>query len=120
MYSTQQYRLSLPSARHGQVWNCRLGCSGRSSRDGSAYSVCVGRSHGTLSHRDEKCSARSIPVEQLDELVWQDLCEMLLHPDRITTALSCAQGGQWLPQELQARPENLRKARMSLEQQMER
>ncbi|HEU5383209.1 MAG TPA: recombinase family protein, partial [Ktedonobacteraceae bacterium] len=99
---------------------CRLGCIGRSSRGGYAYYVCVGRSHGTISHRDEKCPARSIPVEQLDELVWQDVCEMLTHPDRIASALYRAQGGQWLPQELQARRENLRKARVSLEQQMER
>ncbi len=99
---------------------CRLGCNGRSSRGGYAYYVCVGKSHGTISHRDEKCSARSIPVEQLDELVWQDVCEMLMHPDQIATALYRAQGGQWLPQELQARRENLRKARVSLEQQMER
>ena len=67
-----------------------------------------------------KCSARSIPVEQLDELVWQDVCEVLTHPDKIADALYRAQGGQWLPQELQARRENLRKARVSLEQQMER
>ena len=99
---------------------CRLGCIGRSSRGGYAYYVCVGRSHGTISHRDEKCSARSIPVEQLDELVWQDVCEMLTHPEKIAAALYRAQGGQWLPQELQARRENLRKARVSLEQQMER
>src|SRR5258706_5232320 len=45
---------------------------------------------------------------------------MLTHPDRIANALYRAQGGQWLPQELQARRENLRKARVSLEQQMER
>lgn len=50
----------------------RLGCIGRGSRGGYAYYVCVGKSHGTISHRDEKCSARSIPVEQLDALVWQD------------------------------------------------
>ncbi|HEU5229000.1 MAG TPA: recombinase family protein, partial [Ktedonobacteraceae bacterium] len=99
---------------------CRLGCIGRSSRGGYAYYVCVGRSHGTISHRDEKCSARSVPVEQLDALVWQDVCEMLTHPDSIAAALYRAQGGQWLPQELQARRENLRKARVSLEQQMER
>ncbi len=99
---------------------CRLGCIGRSSRGGYAYYVCVGRSHGTISHRDEKCSARSIPVEQLDELVWQDVCEMLTHTDTIATALYRAQGGQWLPQELQARREHLRKARVSLEQQAER
>jgi len=99
---------------------CRLGCVGRSSRGGYTYYVCHGKSHGIISRRDEKCPARSIPVEQLDELVWQDLCEMLTHPDTIATALYRAQGGQWLPQELQARRENLRKARVSLEQQMER
>jgi hypothetical protein len=77
---------------------CRLGCIGRSSRGGYAYYVCVGKSHGTISHRDEKCSARSVPVEQLDELVWQDVCDMLMHPDTITTALYRAQGGQWLPE----------------------
>jgi site-specific DNA recombinase len=99
---------------------CRLGCVGRSSRGGYAYYICHGKSHGIISRRDEKCSARSVPVEQLDELVWQDVCEMLTHPDMITTALYRAQGGQWLPQELQARRENLRKARVSLEQQMER
>jgi hypothetical protein len=76
---------------------CRLGCIGRSSRGGYAYYVCVGRSHGTISHREEKCLARSIPVEQLDELVWQDVCEMILHPEQIATALYRAQGGQWLP-----------------------
>jgi hypothetical protein len=45
---------------------------------------------------------------------------MLTHTDKIAAALYRAQGGQWLPQELQARRENLRQARVSLEQQMER
>jgi site-specific DNA recombinase len=99
---------------------CRLGCVGRSSRGGYAYYVCHGKSHGIISRRDEKCSARSVPVEQLDELVWQDVCEILTHPDMLAAALYRAQGGQWLPQELQARRENLRKARVSLEQQAER
>lgn len=99
---------------------CRLGCIGRSSRGGYAYYVCVGRSHGTISHWDEKCSAHSIPVEQLDALVWQDVCEMLTHPEKLADALYRAQGEQWLPQEFQARRENLRKAWVSLEQQIER
>src|SRR5262249_49363522 len=46
-------------------------------------------------------------------------CEVLSHPEHIITALQRAQGGQWLPQELQARRENLRKARVSVEHQME-
>jgi site-specific DNA recombinase len=99
---------------------CRLGCVGRSSRGGYAYYVCQGKSHGIISRRGEKCPARSVPVEQLDELVWHDVCEVLTHPETIATALCRAQGGQWLPQELQARRENLRKARVSIEQQMER
>jgi len=45
---------------------------------------------------------------------------MLTHPDKIAEALYRAQAGQWLPQALQARRENLRKARVSLEQQTER
>jgi site-specific DNA recombinase len=99
---------------------CHLACVGRSSRGGYAYYVCQGRSHPVVSHHDERCSARFIPVEQLDAIVWQDVCEVLTHPEMIATALQRAQGGQWLPQELQARRENLRKARVSLEQQMER
>jgi site-specific DNA recombinase len=59
-------------------------------------------------------------VEQLDELVWQDVCLVLAHPQQIVEALTQAQGGQWLPQALQARREHLRKARVSVEQQMER
>jgi site-specific DNA recombinase len=53
-------------------------------------------------------------------LVWQDVCEMLTHPDLSAVALARAQGGEWLPQQLQARRETLRKARVSLEQQLER
>jgi site-specific DNA recombinase len=90
---------------------CRLGCIGRAQSRGYAYSVCVGSSHGTISHRDEKCWARSIPVEPLDVLVWQEVCDMLTHRERIATALSRAQGAQWLPQELQARREKVRHLR---------
>lgn len=52
--------------------------------------------------------------------MWQDVCELLSHPDLIAQALQRAQGGAWLPQELQARRENLRKAVKSLQQQVER
>jgi site-specific DNA recombinase len=78
------------------------------------------KSHPVVSCRDEKCRSRFIPAGQLDELVWKDLCEVLTHPQMITEALQRAQGGLWLPQEFQARRENLRKARVSLTQQTER
>src|SRR5260221_2113872 len=99
---------------------CQLACTGRSSREGYAYYTCRGKSHAIVSCRDEKCPSRFIPASQLDELVWQDVCEVLTHPESIAQALQRAQGGCWLPQELQARRENLRKARVSLEHQMER
>jgi len=99
---------------------CHLACNGRCSPGGYAYYVCLGRSQSVVSHRDEKCSARYIPAEQLDEFVWQDVCEVLTHPQSIVSAFHQAQGGQWLPQALQARRENLRKARVSVEQQLER
>ena len=68
----------------------------------------AGKGHPVISCRDEKCRSRFIPAGQLDELVWKDLCEVLTHPQTIAEALQRAQGGQWLPQELQARRENLR------------
>src|SRR5438128_2072853 len=80
----------------------------------------AGKGHPVISCRDEKCRSRFIPAGQLDELVWKDLCEVLTHPQTIAEALQRAQGGQWLPQEFQARRENLRKARLSLTQQLER
>jgi site-specific DNA recombinase len=73
-----------------------------------------------VSCRDQICHSRFTPAGQLDELVWQDVCEVLTHPEALAVALQRAQGGKWLPQELQARRENFRKARVSLEQQMER
>ncbi len=99
---------------------CHLGCNGRCSPGGYAYYVCLGRSQPVVSHRDERCRARYIPTEQLDEVVWQDVCEMLTYPDALANALHQAQEGQWLPQALQAKRENLRKARVSVEQQLER
>ena len=99
---------------------CHLSCMGRSTHPGYAYYTCRGKSHPVISCRDEKCPARFIPAQQLDELVWQDVCEVLTHPALIASALEQAQSGQWLPQEFQARRENFRKARVSLEQQLER
>jgi site-specific DNA recombinase len=52
--------------------------------------------------------------------VWHDLCEILTHPELIGDELNRAHGGDWLPQELQARRENLRKGRSSLQQQLDR
>ncbi len=82
--------------------------------------MCSGKFNKAQSLPEEKCSSRYAPAEQLDEVVWKDLCEVLTHPEFITDALRRAHGGQWLPQELKARQENLRQGRAALGRQLER
>jgi site-specific DNA recombinase len=56
----------------------------------------------------------------LDAVVWKDLCDLLTHPESLSSALERAHGGHWLPQELQARQEHFRKGLYHLDQQRER
>ena len=67
-----------------------------------------------------KCPSRYIPADQVDALVWEDLCQLLTHPEAIRFALERAHGGHWLPQDLQARREALRRGQTSAQQQIER
>jgi site-specific DNA recombinase len=97
-----------------------LACTGRQVHPGYSYYLCNGRSSQVYSPLDHPCSARYIPADQLDELVWQDLCEVLNHPEMIAQALQRAHQGDWLPQELQARRENLRKGQKALQNQLDR
>ena len=59
-------------------------------------------------------------AQHLDELVWRDLCALLQHPELLTLALQQAQGGAWLPQEWQARRQQIRQSTTSLQRQEER
>jgi site-specific DNA recombinase len=99
---------------------CQSSCTGRSLSPAYHYYTCRAKANPITSCRDERCPSRYIPAHQLDELVWQDLCEVLTHPESIAYALERAHGGHWLPQELQARREQLRKGRVNLEHQLER
>lgn len=100
---------------------CRLACFGRTlSKSASSDYVCRGKDIAIVGRLPEKCSSRSTPAGQLDDLVWQDLCQLLLHPENINSCLKRAQGGAWLPQEFQACHENLRRAHLQLEGQLKR
>jgi len=100
---------------------CQASCTCRALDKGKyRYYVCAGKAKAIHSRREEKCPSRFAPARQLDDLVWQDLCAVLRHPEAITHALERAQGGHWLPQELQARRDNLRKSRVRLEKQQDR
>jgi site-specific DNA recombinase len=99
---------------------CRSGCLCRAIQPGYAYYVCRGKGDPLHSGRDEPCPARYAPAARLDDLVWRDLCELLTHPEHVAQALARAHGGGWLPQELQARREQLRRGRRGLQGQLER
>ena len=98
---------------------CGLAATGRTAGAGYPYYVCAGkRADGARGGR--RCRSRLTPAGQLDELVWADLCEVIREPQLIALELERAWGGQWLPEEMRARRVSLRKARVSLEQQLER
>jgi len=99
---------------------CNLSCTARQLHPGYAYYVCRGKTDVVYTHLHQRCLARYIPAHQLDELVWNDLCQVLKHPEIITSALQRAQGGHWLPQELQARLENLRRGQIAFQTQLDR
>lgn len=99
---------------------CGLASVARTATGGYRYYQCRGSANLVETQRDELCPARAIRADELDGVVWQDLCEAVLHPEQVTDALQRAGRGEWLPQELQARRENLRRARVSVGNQLER
>ncbi len=99
--------------------HCLLAASGRSQANNNYY-VCNGKRSPVHSHRLERCRSRYIPAESLDKLVWNDLVELLTSPERLSEAIEQARGGAWLPQQFQARREQLRTGRKSLQLQIER
>ncbi len=99
---------------------CGLACTARAVNGRNFYYLCNGKGHSTFSHRATRCPARHTPAGQLDQLVWQDLRALLCEPEPLAVALARAHGGAWLPQELQARREALRRGQVQLRQQLER
>src|SRR5215203_4406244 len=96
---------------------CGRSSPARTSWDGRSYYVCRGHSEIVP---EQRCRARHAPGTKLEELVWEDLCEVLTHPEHAKHALRRAHGGEWLPRELKARLENVGKALAHTERQRER
>ena len=100
---------------------CRLSTHARTlHNDRYHYYVCKGHTDALRIAPGERCKSRYIPVSQLDELVWQDLCEVLTQPEIIAHELQRAHGGYWTPQELQARIATLGRAENLLKHQQAR
>jgi len=99
---------------------CQLASTGRMLPLGYAYYVCRGRTEALRAAQGARCTARYAPADELDRLVWQDLCRLLAEPTLITHELARAQAGEWLPQALQERLRTLRAALAQLERQQDR
>jgi site-specific DNA recombinase len=99
---------------------CHSSCMARRLKGGQRYYVCTAKGKPIQTRKAEKCPSRFSPAQHLDDLVWHDLCAVLTHPESIDYALERAHGGNWLPQELQARRAQLRLAQQRLRQQIER
>jgi site-specific DNA recombinase len=99
---------------------CQSACIARTTNGGLRYYVCRCQAQPIYSQHDQRCHSRCIPAQQLDVLVWEDLCQLIRQPDYIADALQRARGGEWLPQHLQSRKQSLRKAQSGVTQQLER
>jgi site-specific DNA recombinase len=99
---------------------CHACCIARTTNGGLRYYVCRTKAVPRYGQSGAPCRSRYIPGQQLEDLVWQDLCALLKHPEHIAYALERAHGRHWLPQELQARQEALRKGRANLDTQIDR
>ena len=99
--------------------HCQLTATGR-AQGAHAYYVCKGKGPAIWSRREEKCPGRSIPVAQLDDLVWHDLYDLLQHPESLRYGLERAHGGHWEPEHLQRRRAQLQAGQAQLERQLER
>jgi len=99
---------------------CQSACISRTTNGGRSYYACRCLAQPLYSGQSKRCRSRYIPADQLDTIVWHDLCELISEPEAIVNALQRAHDGNWLPQQLQARRETLRKAQTTLRQQMER
>ena len=65
---------------------CQSACLARTTQHGHSYYMCRCAVQPLYSQHDQRCEARYSPAQQLDTLVWQDLCELLAHPESIAYA----------------------------------
>lgn len=99
---------------------CHLTTEGRTATNGIRYYICRGRRDKLRRSEGRQCTARYVPVAQLDEIVWTDLCQVLSDPSQVAMALERIQAGVWVPEELQARLKTLEQTTASLQRQQER
>jgi len=60
---------------------CQSACIARTTNGGLRYYICRCQAQPIYSQHDQRCHARCIPAQQLDALVWEDLCQLITQPD---------------------------------------
>jgi len=102
--------------------HCQLSCTGRAGHPSATYQyyICRGKLPTVTSNREQHCVSRLIPTQQLDAIVWDDLCQVVRHPALVAHELQRAQAGDWVPQELRRRQASLRSVRVGLSRQQAR
>ena len=99
---------------------CGLACTGRDATGGTLYYLCSGKRPSTYSRVCHllPCAPHARSVSSTS---WSGrTLRLLSEPEPLATAVARAHGGAWLPQELLARRETLRRGRAHLQQQLER
>jgi site-specific DNA recombinase len=83
---------------------CQACCITRTTNGGPRYYVCRTKTVPRYEQPRPPCRSRHIPAQQLEDLVWHDLCALLKHPDQIAYALERAHGRHWLPPRVASAP----------------
>ncbi len=99
---------------------CRLTATGLTTATGYRYYVCRGRTDPLRAAEGQSCTARFIPADQVEDLVWEDLCAVLTEPESVGGALERARGGAWASQDLQARRHTIEQAMAAIDRQHDR
>jgi site-specific DNA recombinase len=99
---------------------CHLTATGLTTATGYRYYVCRGRADKLRAAEGQSCTARFIPADQVEDLVWEDLCAVLVEPEQVVVALERAHGGAWHPQDLQARRDSTEQAMVGIDRQQNR
>jgi site-specific DNA recombinase len=99
---------------------CGLACLGRRLPPRSSYYVRTGKARQARHRNGASRPSRYIPSRAIDDLVWEDLCELVRHPELAAEAFRRAAVGGWQPQESQSRRERLRQGKASLAGRLDR
>ena len=72
---------------------CKRACVAATRQRKYKYYICSGKDGRCHPEIEEHCPARFVPAQQLDQSVWADLCEVVMHPESIRQAISA--GTRW-------------------------